>query len=239
MEKNGSGRGLQKLYQKKDSTVHKHHIDPSFEKIDWEKVQHIFDEDRDFIFRQLDKVGDNSRDPQTKEILKLLAAGAVIGLSVFIPVAPMVLAPFFVKSKKYKGYRLRQSLHRMDKQKYVEIVEKEGQTVVRITDRGRMKALSYKINEIRVEKPERWDGKWRVVVFDVPESERRLRDIFRVRLKQMGFYNLQESVWVHPYPCIDQIEFLRQIYRVKINVRYILAESIDDTDDLIRFFHLH
>lgn len=54
----------------------------------------------------------------------------------------------------------------------------------------------------------------------------------------MGFYMLQKSVWVHPYPCFDEIEFLRQVYNVGINVTYILAEKIENAEDLKDHFKL-
>jgi len=55
----------------------------------------------------------------------------------------------------------------------------------------------------------------------------------------MGFYMLQKSVWVYPYPCFDEIEFLRQIYKVEINVTYILAKSIENSEYLADNFQLN
>lgn len=204
--------------------------------IQWEKVEKIFFADRKLLQRQLEK--EEKRKARIKEILTVLAGGAVFGLSLMIPTAPMVLAPFIIDRKKYDQSTFNQSIDRLETQKLVEIVEEGDQTLVRITDKGRIRALRYKLSEIQVKKPKVWDKKWRIVIFDIPEKYKRMREIFRDHLKMMGFYMLQKSVWVHPYPCESEIEFLRQIYNVGINVTYILAQRIENEDDLKKHFNL-
>lgn len=43
---------------------------------------------------------------------------------------------------------------------------------------------------------EEWDGKYRIVIWDIPERKRRLRDLLRRKLREFEFVNLQKSVWV-------------------------------------------
>lgn len=210
----------------------------SIEKIDWSKAEKLFETDKKLLIQTQAKDKDNKRYPYTKEILLLLAGGVMLGLSVFFPTLPMALVPFVLDSKKYQKRRLTQTIDRLKKQKLVQIVEKSGQVIVRITDKGRVRALQYKLDDMKIDKPKMWDRKWRIVTFDIPEKVKKARDLFRSHLKMMGFYNLQESVWVHPYPCFNQIEYLRQIYGVGINVSYILAEKIEQSEDLLDFFKL-
>lgn len=47
---------------------------------------------------------------------------------------------------------------------------------------------------------EPWDEKWRVVSFDIPEKNRKLRDKIRYSLRQLGLKNLQRSLWISPLP---------------------------------------
>ncbi|MBI4067028.1 hypothetical protein HY407_01490 [Candidatus Gottesmanbacteria bacterium] len=204
--------------------------------VQWEKVEKIFAPDKERILKSLAR--DKESYPYTQDVLKLLAAGAIITLSFAVPTFPMVIAPFVVGYKEYQRYRLNQTIGRLKKKKLIDMVEKDGYTIVKINKNGIIRALSYKLEDIKIDKPKRWDRKWRIVIFDIPEKSRNMRDNLRARLKLMGFYNLQESVWVHPYPCFDQVEFLRQIYHVDINVRYIIADQIEDADDLVSHFHL-
>lgn len=208
--------------------VGKYAIAVQLDNVSWDKVERIFNRDKRLLLKE-HKENDRL---SSKEILTILASGAVIALAFVIPAAPLALAPFILDGSKYKGWRLRESVKRLRKQKLVEIVYKDGEPLVKITDQGRIRALRYKLSEMRIEKPKVWDRKWRMVIFDIPEKFKRMREIFRQHLKIMGFYPLQKSVWVHPYPCFDEIEFLRQIYHVGISVTYVVAEKIEGSEDI-------
>lgn len=202
-----------------------------YSKVDWEKVDKILSGDRELLLAKLQR--DKANTTRTKEVLRLLATGAVIGMSFLMPTLPMVVAPFIIDRKKYRIPRFGQTVSDLSRQKLVEIVHEDDSTIVRITKEGKLRALRYKIDEMMVVPQKKWDGLWRIVIFDIPEKERHLRDIFRQHLKLLRFYQLQKSVWVHAYPCMDEIEFLRQIYHVGFNVSYIIAQQIED-DTLIR-----
>lgn len=204
--------------------------------VDWGKVEKIFSNDRKNIINLLDK---KEKDiTHTSEILKLLAGGAVIALSLAFPVLPMALAPLMIDSNKFTRWKLNHTVKRLKRQNLVKIVYEDGLPVVKITEQGRLRALRYKLEEMEVKKPKVWDRKWRFVIFDIPEKHKRMSEIFRNHLKIMGFYMLQKSVWVNPYPCSQEIEFLRQIYNVGINVTYIVAEKIESSDNLKSYFRL-
>lgn len=205
-------------------------------KVNWEKIEKIFATDTNLIKKVLAK--DEERNPHVAEILKLLAGGSIIALSLVFPTLPMALAPLILKNKSYNQALFNQTIKRLERQKLVEIFIEGEHTLVRITHEGKVRALRYKLSEIQVKKPKIWDKKWRVVIFDIPEKYKRAREIFRDHLKGMGFYMLQRSVWVYPYPCFDEIEFLRQIYRVEIDVTYILAQRIENSENLIDHFQL-
>lgn len=203
--------------------------------VDWDKVKEIFSIDRKLLNEQLSRK--EILTANAHELLPILAGGTVIALSFLIPIAPMVLGPFILKDKFKRGV-FGQTLERFKKQKLVKVVEENGMTVVKITNRGRIRALRYKLDKITIQKPQKWDKKWRLVIFDIPETHKMMREVFRHYLKRLNFYQLQKSVWVHPYPCFDEIEFLRQLFGVGINVSYILAERIEDSDDLKSHFKL-
>jgi len=51
----------------------------------------------------------------------------------------------------------------------------------------------------------KWDNKWRLVIFDIPQEFHNKRNRFRKRLKSLGFYKIQKSVFVFPYPCENEL----------------------------------
>ena len=214
----------------------KRNIRADFLKIDWEKAVKLFEPEKENLFKQLGKELD--KYPHVKEVLTILAAGALLSACLVMPGLPRILKPFIWQERGYRRKRLGQILKRMHEQKLVEVAEIDGTPVVRITQKGMTKALSFKLEEMRIKKPKTWDRKWRIIVFDIPEKAKTFREIFRYRLKGLGFYRLQDSVFVHPYPCFEEIEFLRQIYGVEVGVTYILAEKVEGHEFLKDHFRL-
>lgn len=99
----------------------------------------------------------------------------------------------------------------------------DAQLVLRITDKGREKALVAKL----LLDDSKWDGKWRIVIFDIPEKRRVARDIFRQKLKSWGFIPWQQSVWVTKKDCAKLLrEFIKNI-GIKDWVKVIESESVE------------
>lgn len=71
-----------------------------------------------------------------------------------------------------------------------------------------------------------WDGKWRVVFFDIPEKFRKRRNNFRYGLKNLGFYQLQKSMLVLPFKCEDEVANLCSRFKINSYVDILIADSI-------------
>lgn len=204
--------------------------------IDWDKAEKIFKKDKENILDSLEKNLD--RYPYSKEILTLLAAGVVISAVLFMPGIGKVFSSSVWSGEGYNKRRLKQVLKRFENKKIVEVVETTDGAVVRITKNGFTKALKYKLEEIRIKRQKKWDKKWRIVIFDIPERKKRIREELRARLRQMEFHRLQESVYVHAFPSFNEVEFLRQVFGVDISVTYIIAQKIEGQDNLKKIFNV-
>ncbi len=205
----------------------------AFANIDWKRAELIFHD----VPAQEKNPG---KYPSTKEMLMFLAGVGVVGLILaFPPIITGVAAFVRLGERNYSGWGMRRMLKRLNKQKYISVSnEGDGNVTVRITKQGMTRALSYKLESMVLQKPKKWDGKWRVVIFDIPEKHKGLRDVFRMRIGQLGLYQLQESVYVSPYSCFDEVEFLRELYGVSFTVRYIVASRIEDDEYLKQRFEL-
>lgn len=175
-----------------------------------------------------------------KKILILLLGGLALGLSR----SPKTSFQIIKEMKKEWDWINRQNLKRAIKKLYESklIKEKEnsdGTVTLILTERGKEKALTYNLDEMKIEKPKQWDKKWRIVLFDIPEKIRKLRDAFRYHLKQLGFYEFQKSVFIHPYDCQDEIEYLIEFYDARRFIRFIVAEQIDNELHLKAHFGLN
>jgi DNA-binding transcriptional regulator PaaX len=114
----------------------------------------------------------------------------------------------------------------------------DGSLSLVLSDEGRKRALTFKLDEMKIVKPEKWDKKWRIVVFDLPETRKKERDSLRHHLKRLGFYKLQKSVFVHPYPCGDEMDYLIEFHHVRPWVRQLTSDWIDNELHLRYKFNL-
>lgn len=115
---------------------------------------------------------------------------------------------------------------------------RDGTTTLILNENGKRKVLEFDIEKIEINRPPRWDGKWRIVMFDVPERLRRLRNSLRWHFQEIGLIELQKSVFVYPYPCEKEIEFILEFYNARKYVRFVLAEKVDNGLHLMKKFDL-
>ena len=114
---------------------------------------------------------------------------------------------------------------------------KDGTTTFILSAEGKKIALTYNLENMAISKHS-WDKKWRIVIFDVPEKFRKVREALRHHLKRLGFIKLQHSVFVLPFKCRNEIEYVVEFYNIRRFVRFIEAVSIDNELDLKHKFHL-
>lgn len=168
-----------------------------------------------------------------KKILILLLGGMALGLSN----SPRRYFRILKKMRRAWNWVEEQNLKRAIKSLYQSKLIKakynsDGTVTLILTDKGKERALTYNFNEMKIKKPKRWDGKWRIVLFDIPEKLRKIRDIFRSHLKELGFCEFQKSVFVHPYSCKEEMDYLIEFYNARKFIRFIVADSIDNESHL-------
>src|SRR3989338_2307833 len=187
------------------------------------------------------------RDQQffsAKNILNLIGAG-LVSLTEMYPHnlirrgKPYLQDPeIFGSWKRFNIPYLKRTLKRLEKAKVVEIREEKGRQIIKITDKGKTKILKNAIDDIKIEQPTLWNGKWWLVSYDLPEYMSNLRDGIRKYLLNLGFYPMQKSVYVHAYPCKEQVEFLREYYGIREYMTILKIEWIENDKILKEFFNL-
>lgn len=105
------------------------------------------------------------------------------------------------------------SVSRLLQTEKIEKAIKNGRVEIKITPHG----LRFLSQSLHLEKFSRrkWDEKWRVVIFDINEKDRKSRDFLRRELKDLGFGMLQESVWISPFPIEDELSDLLDTWEIK------------------------
>ncbi|MBI1974646.1 MAG: hypothetical protein HYS51_02260 [Candidatus Zambryskibacteria bacterium] len=109
-----------------------------------------------------------------------------------------------------------------------------------LTQKGESILRRWEISNYNLNKPKRWDRKWRIIIYDIPEKRRKgvvRRQVLNL-FKEAGFYKLQNSVWVYPYDCEDIIGLLKTDLGVGKEVLYIIANEIENDKYLREYFGL-
>lgn len=114
----------------------------------------------------------------------------------------------------------------------------DGEIEIVITERGKLSLLNYDIDKMEIKKTSPWDEKWRIVFFDIPEKHRQARDTLREKLKEIGFRELQQSVFIQPYPCTEEINFLMEFFEIRNWVRLAEVDEITNEPELLIRFKL-
>ena len=118
-------------------------------------------------------------------------------------------------------------------------INTNGQKVVRLTNKGKEKLTEYKLSDLKINKPKRWDGKYRVIIFDIKEWKRGTRDKLRRWFEGLGLIKLQNSVWVYPYDCEEIIALLKANYHIGNEVLYMEVNKIENDHWLKKIFELN
>ncbi len=90
-----------------------------------------------------------------------------------------------------------------------------------------------------ISRPSMWDGKWRIVLFDIPTDRKVVRDALRFMLKRFGFCQLQKSVWIFPFDCKKEIEDLKSFFDLSNSaVRFIVFSDSGDMREFRQYFKI-
>lgn len=177
--------------------------------------------------------------PNQKKIVLLISAG--IGLS--LTRSSSKYFKIFKETAKEWNKINKQSLERAISALYRSKLIREqensdGSLTMILTDKGKEKAITFNIDNMKIKKPRVWDKKWRIVLFDIPEKHKPAREVLRETLKRLGFYKYQESVLIYPYPCQDEIDYIIEYFNIRLYVRMITASVLDNEIHLRKIFGL-
>lgn len=185
----------------------------------------------------------SSKKSSTKITNIVLGVIFVCGVVTIAATAPNVFQIFGKRYKKINKYNKRQiqnNLQYLKQKKMISFVrESDDKITVKITKNGYKKIVQYSIDELEIKKPKKWDKKWRIVTFDIPDKNKKARDALRRKLKDLGFYQFQKSVWIYPYECSDEIMFVVKIFNIERFVEILTVTEIIREDKYIEYFNLH
>ncbi|MDD2935452.1 MAG: hypothetical protein PHX25_03180 [Candidatus Pacebacteria bacterium] len=175
-----------------------------------------------------------------KIILNTVATVGLIGIAVVAPNILQVIKQLSPKKKKWvnERYYLNRSVEKLLEKGYLKKTRKKNNEFLELTKEGEEIINRYKLGDLEIKKSKKWDKKWRVVIFDISEKKKSLRDLLRFNLNRLGFVKLQNSVWVFPYECEELIYLLKTNFFVDSDVLYMEVNRIENEKWLKEIFGL-
>ena len=172
-------------------------------------------------------------------ILDMLMLGGLISAALVAPNMVQVFGSSYIKhmDKRDQRREIQKIMQYMKRQDMITITEKENAYEVKITEKGKQRLLRLQFENLTIAGQKKWDGMWRVVMFDVPENYGYARRALTTKLQSMGFKLLQKSVWVHPFPCRQEVALIKHVYsEVGPYIIFLETSIIDKHNILVQRF---
>lgn len=185
-----------------------------------------------------------AKHPVASSTIKAVLAIAILGGAITVAAAaPGIVAlagKGLASTKKEKTERYRKlwaSFHTLKKRNTFECIGEslDGGLIYKFTEDGRKLTKELLLETLEIKSPAKWDKKWRVVIFDIPEKFKKARYALWSQLRNLGFYPLQRSVWVHPFPCEHEIKFLCDIFNIHPFVEVFTTSDLNNGKVMYHF----
>ncbi len=182
------------------------------------------------------------RHSRPSQILRAIAiAGGVLALSTSAPEggARLVqsLIKAYVRKKRFEKERFLRDLRYLQRRELVTYrALSDGTVQMTLARRGKQETLRYSLDELVLKRPAQWDGTWRLVTFDIPHAKKAAREALRHKLYELGFHPLQKSVFIIPYPCERELDFICATFGVREYVLLLPAGRFEGDEKLRHHF---
>ena len=174
-----------------------------------------------------------------QKALLIAAVGGVMVATGAVPDFRKILKHLLTRKNDAKfRYQTTRSMQRLAANGLIMFEERDGKRYARITEVGKQVLAFESLRDKALQKPKRWDGRWRVVLFDIPERRRRVRNQLRRFMQEFGFMRLQDSAWIYPYDCEDIIALAKASFRIGADALYMIVEQLERDKHLREHFGL-
>ena len=145
----------------------------------------------------------------------------------------------FQRSKRYSEKQIWDAKYSLKRGGYIEeVFENNKKSRIKVTKKGEEYFKKILFEDIQLPEPKTWGGKWTFVVFDIPVGNGKAREALRWRLKALGFYQYQKSVWAYPHPCEKEILFVANYFGVGRFVEIFSVDHVSNDEDLKKHFKI-
>jgi len=160
-------------------------------------------------------------------ILSTIATAGILTVALAAPNV-LQLLKYGSGARSQHTSRIKRSFNSLTSRGFIKYVSSDKKSHIELTTKGELLLIKLSSGSAKLKKPPKWDSRWRIVIFDIPEKRKLSRDNLRLMLSSLGFLKLQGSVWVYPYECEDLLNLIKTDARLQKEVVYIVAEEIEN-----------
>lgn len=171
----------------------------------------------------------------------VLLGGGFLLLSTIAPIGGARLVTGIIKAyfrkKRFEKEKFLRDLKNLQTRKLIEYQELPNKNIkIVLTKAGEQMALMYNLETLELNSTKHWDGEWRMIIFDIPHNMKKARDAFRQKLKQLHFYPIQKSVFIAPYECEKEIDFISSIFEIRKYILILYVSHFEGEKKLRHYF---
>lgn len=167
-------------------------------------------------------------------VLRTIFIVGFIAFAVAMPNAVQIFKYFTPKNAADRS-RIKRSIFRLEKSGFIERKKDDDESFV-LTQKGKERAMRYELDRMKIAPQKNWDKKWRLIMFDIPEEKKQARRAINFALKKFGCVQYQKSVFITPFPCKKEIDFVGECFGVRENIRIIVAHEVEKSELLKKVF---
>jgi DNA-binding transcriptional regulator PaaX len=171
----------------------------------------------------------------TSIVLKTIGVAGIVGVGLIAPNAIGAMAKLGIIPMRRQKEIINRARDRLVRQG---LLKREGM-FLELTSKGKKTLKMFEAREFHFNRPKKWDRRWRILIFDIPEYRRSLRDRIRETVRMIGFVHLQHSVWAYPYDCEDLVALLKADLKVGKDMLYMIVEELEGDYKLKKHFNIH
>jgi DNA-binding transcriptional regulator PaaX len=138
----------------------------------------------------------------------------------------------------YDNRKVAQAFSGLRRYKFVRHTKEGNYHTYNLTQKGEARLRDIIIDEIEIKSPKSWNGKWYLVMYDLPLRFKVARNAFRWKLKDLGFFQFQKSAWIYPYPCEKEILFVADFFGVRKYIEILEVDKVLGDKKLKAHFNL-
>ena len=173
-------------------------------------------------------------------ILKAVAIAGFLSIALVAPNAlQLLVTPIDGRRRRLSQWEIERALERLLNGEYLKRQGPHNNLSISLTPKGKDRLHRIELKNAVIKKPKQWDNRWRLVFFDIPQNKHKQRDVIRRKLRELGFLQIQKSVYLHPYECYEIIQAIQNFYRIKPHFHYAVIEKIEHSKTYLKHFNLN